>query len=98
MDFPDSPCLFLAVPMGRGTGTALAHWRARRGVPLDVTCLPGVELLSSRERELCAAARLLPAHYLALKDVMLRDAEKNGAISRTEVRPRVAGCGACIAV
>lgn len=84
--------------MGRGTGTALAHWRARRGVPLDVTCLPGVELLSSRERELCAAARLLPAHYLALKDVMLRDAEKNGAISRTEVRPRVAGCGACIAV
>ncbi|PNW86501.1 hypothetical protein CHLRE_02g089150v5 [Chlamydomonas reinhardtii] len=76
----------VAVPMGRGTGTALAHWRARRGVPLDVTCLPGVELLSSRERELCAAARLLPAHYLALKDVMLRDAEKNGAISRTEAR------------
>ncbi|KAG2435158.1 hypothetical protein HXX76_007242 [Chlamydomonas incerta] len=76
----------VAAPMGRGTGSALAHWRARRGVPLDVTCLPGVELLSSRERELCAAARLLPCHYLALKDMMLRDAEKNGAISRTEAR------------
>lgn len=72
--------------MGRGAGSALAGWRSRRGVPLDVSCLPGVELLSGRERELCAATRLLPAHYLALKDTMLRDCDKNGSLMRQEVR------------
>lgn len=38
-----------------------------------------------QERELCATSRLHPAHYLALKDMMLRDAERHGAISRQEV-------------
>ncbi|GIL78334.1 hypothetical protein Vretifemale_7772 [Volvox reticuliferus] len=75
-----------SVPMGRGAGAALALWRAKRGVPLDITCMPGVELLGSRERELCAAQRLLPCHYLALKDMLLRDCEKNGAITKTEAR------------
>ncbi|KXZ47602.1 hypothetical protein GPECTOR_34g761 [Gonium pectorale] len=76
----------VSVPMGRGAASTLAMWRAKRGVPLDITCLPGVELLSARERELCAANRLLPAHYLALKDIMLRDCEQNGAITRQEAR------------
>ncbi|KAG2489501.1 hypothetical protein HYH03_011953 [Edaphochlamys debaryana] len=75
-----------SVPMGRGAGAALALWRSRRGVPLDISALPGVELLSSRERELCAGVRLLPAHYLSLKDMLLRDCEKHGATTRHEVR------------
>ncbi|GFR44583.1 hypothetical protein Agub_g5858 [Astrephomene gubernaculifera] len=75
-----------SVPMGRGAGASLALWRARRGVPLDISCLPGVELLGGRERELCAAVRLLPAHYLALKDMLLRDCEKNGPISKQDAR------------
>ncbi|GLI66472.1 hypothetical protein VaNZ11_010315 [Volvox africanus] len=75
-----------STPMGRGAGSALALWRAKRGVPLDITCMPGVELLGSRERELCAAQRLLPCHYLALKDMLLRDCEKNGAITKSEAR------------
>ena len=65
---------------------ALAAWRSRRGLPLDITCLPGVELLCRRERELCAMSRLHPVHYLALKDMMLRDGQKHGAVSRQEVR------------
>ncbi|PNH00557.1 Transcriptional adapter ADA2a, partial [Tetrabaena socialis] len=76
-----------SVPMGRGAGAALALWRARRGVPLDITPLPGVELLSGRERELCADARLLPPHYLALKDMLLREGERGGGgITRQEAR------------
>ncbi|GAX86040.1 hypothetical protein CEUSTIGMA_g13455.t1 [Chlamydomonas eustigma] len=73
-------------PVGRSAAVALSNWRSRRGVPLDITCLPGVELLSRRERELCALSRLLPVHYLALKDLMLRDCQKHGAVSKQEAR------------
>jgi transcriptional adapter 2-alpha len=65
---------------------ALNPWRARRGAALDISALPGTALLTRRERELCAAARLLPAHYLSLKDMMMRDAEANGPISRADAR------------
>ncbi len=43
------------------------------------------QVLSSKEREACATLRLLPLHYLALKDMMLRDSEKHGSIARSEV-------------
>jgi transcriptional adapter 2-alpha len=65
---------------------ALNPWRARRGAALDISALPGTALLTKRERELCAGSRLLPAHYLSLKDMMLRDAEANGPISRADAR------------
>ena len=35
--------------------------------PLDVRRAPGAEMLSPKERELCAAMRLLPKHYLVIK-------------------------------
>ena len=38
-----------------------------------------------QERELCATSRIPPAHYLALKDMMLRDSAHHGMISRQEV-------------
>lgn len=69
----------------RSTASALNVWRQRRGVGLDISGLPGVERLTAREAELCAHARLLPAHYLSLKDVMMRDAEVHGHISRNDV-------------
>jgi transcriptional adapter 2-alpha len=65
---------------------ALNPWRARRGATLDISALPGTSLLTRRERELCASSRLLPAHYLSLKDMMLRDAEAHGPISRADAR------------
>eukprot|EP00879_Flechtneria_rotunda_P020949 GHRR01022059.1.p1 GENE.GHRR01022059.1~~GHRR01022059.1.p1 ORF type:complete len:164 (+),score=72.01 GHRR01022059.1:708-1199(+) len=68
------------------TASALNVWRQRRGLALDISGLPGLEHLSSREAELCANARLLPAHYLSLKDVMMRDAEVHGHISRIDAR------------
>jgi transcriptional adapter 2-alpha len=54
-------------------------------VGLDLTGLPGVESLSSKERELCTALRLLPAHYLVLKDHLMRQGEAHGYLSRQEV-------------
>jgi transcriptional adapter 2-alpha len=41
--------------------------------------------MGARELELCAALRVLPAHYLSLKDMLLRDAEATGFIPRTDV-------------
>ncbi|KAJ9529930.1 hypothetical protein QJQ45_023203, partial [Haematococcus lacustris] len=70
----------------KGSGPALALWHAQRGVALDITCMPGVNLLSAQERELCSVLRLLPVHYLAMKDMMLREADKHGSITRTKAR------------
>ena len=39
-----------------------------------------------QERELCATARLLPAHYLELKALMLRDAQRRGCLPRAEAK------------
>ena len=75
-----------APPAARAAAQALGAWRARRGAALDVCGLPGLEHLAARERELCANARVLPAQYLSLKDVMLRDAAAHGFITRAEAR------------
>lgn len=45
----------------------------------------GADRLTQREAELCSSARLLPIHYLSLKDVMMRDAQVHGHISRHDV-------------
>ena len=39
-----------------------------------------------QERELCASARMLPAHYLAVKAAMLREAARRGVLPRSEAR------------
>ncbi|GMH39953.1 hypothetical protein BSKO_07857 [Bryopsis sp. KO-2023] len=67
-------------------GSVLADWRVKRGVKLDITLLPGWEILSAKERELCVASRFVPAHYLALKDRLLREADKLGYFPRHDVK------------
>jgi hypothetical protein len=52
--------------------------------PCRVPCA-GADRLTQREAELCSSARLLPTHYLSLKDVMMRDAQVHGHISRFDV-------------
>lgn len=76
----------LPVEGPRSAAPALAAWRARRGIALDITALPGTALLSAKERELCAQARLLPVHYLELKALMMREGQIKGYISRQEAR------------
>ncbi|CAI5981516.1 unnamed protein product [Closterium sp. NIES-64] len=53
---------------------------------LDISSHPGCDLLSAKERELCTHMRLLPAHYLRAKQVILQQAaHSGGAISRAAV-------------
>jgi hypothetical protein len=40
--------------------------------PLDVDEFPGAELLSAKEKDLCATLRLLPKHYLYIKDRLIK--------------------------
>jgi transcriptional adapter 2-alpha len=39
-----------------------------------------------QERELCASARMLPGHYLAVKAAMLRETARRGVLPRSEAR------------
>ena len=71
-----------ATPDGRSPGAALAAWRARSGVQLDITHLPGMDALNARERDLCATHRLLPAHYVAAKGALLCAAAAGGGTLR----------------
>ncbi|EIE22880.1 hypothetical protein COCSUDRAFT_1634, partial [Coccomyxa subellipsoidea C-169] len=66
----------------------LAAWRARRGVALDITALPGLDALSAKERELCASVRMLPGQYLSVKAAMLREAARRDGqhLPRSEAR------------
>ncbi|KAH9539527.1 hypothetical protein CY35_15G061600 [Sphagnum magellanicum] len=50
----------------------------RTGVPLDVAGHPGVELLSLTEQDLCSQFRLLPAHYLKMKETLMLESMKRG--------------------
>ena len=51
---------------------------------------PGCELLSPKELELCAQASLLPLHFLAVKEALVREAYRNGSLTAEGVRRVVA--------
>ena len=58
--------------------------QARRlGLPLDIKGLPGTELLSSREAELCTVCRMLPVHFIAVKEALMRRCLADGALGRS---------------
>jgi len=42
---------------------------------------PGFELLSPKEVELCTSTFLLPMHYLAIKEALVREAYRNGSLT-----------------
>jgi transcriptional adapter 2-alpha len=48
-----------------------------------------VDLLSSVERDLCSALRLLPAHYLVIKDVLVRESFRLGYLRKDVARQLV---------
>ena len=50
------------------TDNSTVHFRTHAHTgPLNIDEYPGAELLSGNEKELCAALRLLPKHYLYIK-------------------------------
>lgn len=53
---------------------------------VDISKAPGVELLTDKEMELCTKVPLLPMHYLAAKDAIVREAYRNGALTKEGMR------------
>lgn len=60
--------------------------RKKAPLPLDLTKLPGVELLSKREQDLCTNCRLLPVHYLSIKEALMRASAAGDPLKRADVR------------
>lgn len=58
---------------GGGAGQGRGRGASKRGLTAaDLGKAPGAELLSEKELELCAQVPLLPTHYLAAKDAIVR--------------------------
>ncbi|KAK9785179.1 hypothetical protein WJX73_004995 [Symbiochloris irregularis] len=69
----------------RGMAAAVAADRQRiAGVALNIADFPGTDLLSSKERELCANLRLLPSHYLAAKAGLLAEDQHRNGLPRSD--------------
>jgi transcriptional adapter 2-alpha len=56
--------------------------KKRGSAPLDISGLPGVELLAKAERQLCTDIRLYPQQYLIIKETLIKEAVKNGGMLR----------------
>lgn len=50
----------------------------------DVSKFPGMELLSSQEKQLCATLQILPQHYLMIKERLIREVRQNTRPKQTE--------------
>ena len=53
---------------------------------VDISKAPGAELLSDKEIDLCTQIPLLPMHYLAAKDAIVREAYRNGNLTSEGVK------------
>ena len=53
---------------------------------LDLTDAPGVELLSDKEKNLCQMLRLLPKHYIVVKDTLIRESLRLGFLQKGVAR------------
>ncbi|CAN6477788.1 unnamed protein product [Victoria cruziana] len=50
----------------------------------DITGLPGAELLSLTEQQLCCQIRLLPAQYLRMKEALMLEALKGSVLKKVD--------------
>jgi hypothetical protein len=68
-----------------GDGTA-AGGSADKRARLNLAKAPGLELLGVKERELCESVPLLPTHFLAAKEAIVREAYRNGMLTEEGIR------------
>jgi transcriptional adapter 2-alpha len=54
--------------------------------PLDLTGMEGLDLLSASERQLCSELRLIPRHYLIVKEAMLDECFRRGYLKKSQAR------------
>jgi len=52
----------------------------------DVSAMEGVELLSAAERQLCSELRLIPQHYLTIKERIVRECVAHGFLVPNQAR------------
>ncbi|XP_072951304.1 transcriptional adapter ADA2 isoform X2 [Typha angustifolia] len=50
----------------------------------DITGLPGAELLSITEKQLCCQSRLLPSHYLKMQEVLMQEIFKGTILKKSD--------------
>ncbi|XP_074557947.1 transcriptional adapter ADA2-like isoform X1 [Curcuma longa] len=50
----------------------------------DITGLPGAELLSEIEQELCCQNRLLPNHYLKMQETLVQEIYKGNIVNKSD--------------
>jgi transcriptional adapter 2-alpha len=58
-------------------------------VPLDLSGCEAVDQLTASEQAICSTLRLLPRAYLAIKQTLLKEAERRGGLKRREARTLV---------
>ncbi len=56
------------------------------GGPLDISGSPSYDLLSEKERELCANVRLYPSQYIIIKETLLRESLRQGHLKKAIAR------------
>jgi transcriptional adapter 2-alpha len=59
------------------------------GQPLELEGMPGVELLSPKEKQVCSTLRLLPKQYMLIKDTLLAEHAKTGYLKKQMARQLV---------
>jgi hypothetical protein len=69
-----------------GKPITVPTWRGRRPGSLDISQMPGVTELSEREREVCSQHRFVPAHWLLLKETLMREVARSGPVSRNDAK------------
>jgi len=74
-----------SAPGGGGGGGSGAN-NGGDGTGLNMDRGPGSELLSTQELALCQALPMLPLHFLAVKDTLVREAFRNGTLSEDGLR------------
>lgn len=73
-------------PVGNNTCPAATGQKGAKKslIQWDIMAFPGVELLSDTERELCTQNRLLPAHYLKMKEVLMLESLQGSSVKRSD--------------
>ena len=70
----------LASNMGQRTGN-----RKPMGTDMEIEGQPGCDAISSHERDLCVACKLLPLFYLSIKKTFVRESERRGSLPRADI-------------
>jgi transcriptional adapter 2-alpha len=66
---------------GPGQGEERGSKRSADDAAAIISKAPGFELLAPKEAELCVAVPMLPMHFLAAKEALVREAYRNGSLT-----------------